>query len=194
MTTDLTSSIKKNKLNFFNPQIFATVLLLVAIAMLFASFTSAYIVRKSEGNWFNFDLPTSFFYSTIVILLSSIPLALTLKNKNYNTKSKNILTITTITLGVLFCVLQINGWKELIENNLYFSSKGQFVSVSYDYALSGIHLLHIVGGLLYLLVLYIKMIFKKIKSNKMFVIANIYWHFMGVLWIYLYLFMYLSRN
>ena len=84
-----------------------------AIGMFFAGLTSAYIVRKAEGNWMEFILPDWFLYSTITIILSSFILVLAKqKIKTDNSSFKFVLNV--FFLGLLFAFFQVSGWKELI--------------------------------------------------------------------------------
>src|SRR5436190_9551132 len=87
---------------------------IVSITMLFAAFTSAYIVRQGEGKWMVFDLPNMFIVSTGVILLSSVPMQWAVASARHN-RQKNLKTalFLTILLGAIFVICQFMAWTEL---------------------------------------------------------------------------------
>ena len=94
-----------------HPKKFSLWLLLLGILMLFSGLTSAYIVRKGDGNWFNFELPTVFLYSTAIILLSSVTMIYAYRSaKNDEINGVKIGLILTLILGVSFIVSQYMGW------------------------------------------------------------------------------------
>ena len=122
-----------------------------SISMFFAGLTSAYIVRKAEGNWTEFILPEWFWYSTITIVLSSILLILA-KQKIKKDKSVFGLVLIVFILGVLFSFFQLNGWEELTNQGVYLTGEGSNVAGSFLYVLTLSHLVHLTGGLIALLV------------------------------------------
>jgi cytochrome c oxidase subunit III len=161
-----------------------------SIAMFFAGLTSAYIVRKAEGNWTEFILPEWFWYSTITIIFSSAVLILA-KQKIKKDKSIFSLVLSVFILGGLFSFFQLNGWKELINQGVYLTGEGSNVAGSFLYVLTLSHLVHLIGGLIALLVTAINA--KRNKYNaKNYLgleITSIYWHFLSILWIYLFFFL-----
>jgi cytochrome c oxidase subunit III len=98
----------------------------------------------------------------------------------------------TLLLGVAFCVCQWMGWKELVANNIHFVGNP---SESFFYVISGVHLAHMIGGIIFLLVIIIKAFqFKVHKKNLLSInLCTTYWHFLGLAWIYLYFFLLLNR-
>lgn len=176
-----------------NPTKFVVWLLIVASVMLFASFTSAYIVRRGEGNWLQFDIPSLFAYSTGIVVLSSVAMqwAYFSAKKDELGRVKTSLILTLI-LGVTFCVFQWMGWKALVANNIHFVGNP---SESFFYVISGVHLAHMIGGIIFLLVIIIKAFqFKVHKKNLLSInLCATYWHFLGLAWIYLYFFLLLNR-
>ena len=186
--------VKKNIINMVLKKEKALIQLLWigmgSIGMFFAGLTSAHIVRKAEGNWIEFIFPNWFLLSTITILLSSLLLIIALK-KIKNNASAYKLTIWTFVLGLLFCFLQVNGWKELIEQGIYLTGQGSNAAGSFLYVITLTHLLHLVGGLIALFVISINA--KKEKYNAKnylgFKLGSTYWHFLGILWIYLFFFL-----
>lgn len=169
-------------------------LAIIASAMFFAALTSAYIVKKAEGNWNSFPIPEQFIYSTIIVILSSITLqwAYQAAKKDELTQVKAGL-LSTLVLGIGFGISQMMGWQVLVDNNLFFASDD--VSVSFFYAITAFHALHVLGGWIALIRATWKSFKLEIhkKSLRTISLALTYWHFMGVLWIYLYLFLFLNR-
>jgi cytochrome c oxidase subunit 3 len=161
-----------------------------SIAMFFAGLTSAYIVRKAEGNWVDFILAEWFVYSTIVIVISSLILIFATQRIK---KNKEIFTLIVIVflLGGLFTYLQINGWKELTSMGVYLTGEGSNVAGSFLYVLTLSHLVHLAGGLIALLVTAINVKKKKYNSESYLglEITTIYWHFLSALWLYLFFFL-----
>lgn len=176
-----------------NAKKFAMWLFLVSVGMLFAAFSSAYIVRQAEGNWVDFSLPSLFYYTTAIIVLSSISMqwAYFAAKKNDFTKVKWLVSVTSI-LGVAFLVGQAIGWKQLVEISAYWvgNPSGSFV-----YVLTGVHGAHVVGGLVFLAIVLISAFKLKIHSKNLLQIelCVTYWHFLGGLWIYLFVFLILNR-
>ena len=176
-----------------NPKKFALWLFIVSVIMIFAALTSAYIVRQAEGNWLLFDLPQLFWINSGVILMSSISMHWAyLAAKRDNLESVKIATAITTILGVAFLVGQYLAWGALVENSVYFvgNPSGSFV-----YVLSGLHGLHIVSGVIFLMVLLGSTMKYKVHSKNMNQIemCATYWHFLGGLWLYLFIFLLLNR-
>ena len=124
-----------------------------SIVMLFAGLTSAYIVSKgalsSEQKWNFISLPNIFIYSTIVIVLSSFFASLAFKNVKKNKfKTTKRYLIIALVLGLFFSILQIQGWSELVSEGHYFAGKDSNVAASYIYVLTGVHLVHLIAGLI----------------------------------------------
>ena len=161
-----------------------------SIAMFFAGLTSAYIVRKAEGNWVDFILPEWFVYSTIVIVISSLLLIIATKRIKKN-KEIFALILSVFLLGGLFTYLQINGWKELTSMGVYLTGEGSNVAGSFLYVLTLSHLVHLAGGLIALFVAAIHVKTKKYTSESFLglEITAIYWHFLSILWLYLFFFL-----
>lgn len=162
---------------------------MVSMLMIFAGYTSAYVVRMSDGNWTFFQLPKMFLYSTITILLSSIPMQFSVyaAKKNRPDLIKASL-IFTFGLGLLFVLLQFLGWVDMVNRNLFFVANDP--STSFVYVISGVHLAHLAGGIIYLIYVNYNALFEKYNANNFFALTQCatYWHFLGGLWLYLYLF------
>lgn len=176
-----------------NPKKFGMWLFMVTVFMVFAALSSAYIVRRAEGNWTFFELPTLFWVNTIVILISSATLHWAyLSAKRDNLESVKIAMIITTILGVGFMVGQYFAWTELVTNSIHLvgNPSGSFV-----YIISGLHGLHVLGGVIYLLILLdaTRKGLVHSKSLNGIEMCATYWHFLGGLWLYLLLFLLLYR-
>lgn len=174
-----------------HPKKFALWVGLTSIVMLFAALTSAYIVRRSAGNWQDFALPSAFFYSTAAILASSV--ALHLSFKAFLAQKINIFKIFLISgfvLGILFVILQYQGWLQLNDIGIFVATNQ---SASFVYLITAFHVAHVLGGIAALL---LAMIYglqrryqavtpqRKLRLELIFT----YWHFVDALWVYLLLF------
>ena len=161
--------------------------------MLFAAFTSAYLVRKAEGNWVEFKLPDLFSYSTVVLIASSISMHYSLmaaKKDQFN--ALRISISITFVLGLIFLAMQFYGWIQLVEMNVYFvgNPSGSFV-----YVLSGLHGLHLVSGLVVLIFALVAAFKLKINAKELtqIKICATYWHFLDALSLYLFVFLLINN-
>lgn len=172
------------------PKKFALWLFIVSIVMLFAALTSAYIVKQADGNWLNFSLPNAFIVSTVIIAFSSLTMHLSyLAAKKDEFLRVKVMVLLTVLLGALFLATQYYSWSQLVESNVYFVSN--YASGSFIYVFTGLHGLHIVSGLIFLLIVFAAAIRLEVHSKKLLLIemCMTFWHFLGGLWLYLYLFL-----
>jgi cytochrome c oxidase subunit 3 len=179
-----------------NPLTFMLILLIVSIIMMFAAFTSAYIVRREEGNWLEFDLPSVLLVNTIVLVLSSIFMQWAyVSAKRDNLKNLKIALSLTIVAGAAFLAGQWQGWGELVQNNVFFGGITANPSGSFLYVLTGVHAFHLITGLIFLIIVVISALKYRVHSRNMdrIRLCTIYWHFLGALWIYLYVFLVLNH-
>ena len=160
-----------------------------SILMMFAGLTSAYIVKRNQANWLTFQIPLAFWYSTAIMVLSSITLFLAGRSfkQREMTKYRSLMT-ATIILGALFILLQVIGFKQLW--NIGITLQGN-VSFSFLYAIVGLHAVHVIGGIIALLVLFIKAFNTKTRSYDTVPVevTSTYWHFVDILWVYLLFFL-----
>ena len=175
-----------------HPKKFAMWLFIVTVVMIFAAMTSAYIVRQSEGNWLEFDLPQSFWLTSGIILLSSVTMHWAYWSaKRDNLKSLRIAMIVTTVLGVAFLVGQYLAWGDLVAMDVYFVGNpgGSFV-----YVLSGLHAAHLIGGVVFLLITLVSVLRYRVhaKSMDQIEMCATYWHFLDGLWLYLFVFLLLN--
>ncbi len=187
MSTQVTEQKKR-----MHPHKFTLWLGLGSIVMMFAGMTSAYIVKRNQANWQGFDLPKVFWYSTIAILLSSITIHLAVKAfKNREmAKYRQLVTVTTV-LGILFIVLQIIGFADLNARGIKLVGQGSNVAGSFLFVIAALHMLHVLGGIVVLIVMFVKAFGRKSRnySPVPIEITATYWHFVDGLWIYLFVFL-----
>jgi cytochrome c oxidase subunit 3 len=176
-----------------NPKKFGMWLFMASVLMLFISLTSAYIVRQAEGNWVFFDLPNLFLISSIVIAASSVTMQLGFwAAKKDNLERVKIMVGLTTILGLAFLVIQYMGWKALVANSVYLVGNP---SGSFLYVITGLHAAHIISAVVYLLIVLNAAFRLRIHSKNMvqMEMCTTYWHFLGVLWLYLFVFLTLLR-
>ncbi len=168
---------------------FITWLFIITIIMLFASQTSAYLVRRAEGNWTEFNMPIIFYCSTLVLIVSSVFmfLAQTAAKKDNFTNLKVFISIAFL-LGLSFLIMQYIGWQELQVSGIYLKGNP---SGSFLYILTGLHAFHLISGLIVLLFAFYAAFKAKIHSKSLVQIevCSSYWHFLDILWIYLFVFL-----
>jgi cytochrome c oxidase subunit 3 len=173
----------------FHPKKFMLWLGIASITMSFAGWTSAYLVRRAEGNWLEFEIPAIFWYSTGVLLVSSIFMHLSLRaaKKDKFGQLKTAISIT-FALGLVFLYLQILGFYELVSQDLYLVGNP---SVSFFDVLIFIHGVHVISGLIVLIVSFVSAWRMKIHAKKLdrLEMAALYWHFLDGLWLYLFVFL-----
>ncbi|MFZ9505322.1 MAG: cytochrome c oxidase subunit 3 [Cyclobacteriaceae bacterium] len=172
-----------------HPKKFAMWLFLATVVMIFASMTSAYIVRRAEGDWKLFELPSLFYWTSIIIVASSVTMHLAYLNAKKNLLQKTQTWITaTALLGLGFLVGQFYAWGQLVSSNVYFVGNP---SESFVYVLSGLHGLHLVSAVIFLLIVWNSARLGKMgpKSLAQIEMCVTYWHFLGGLWLYLFVFL-----
>ena len=164
---------------------------IASMLMMFAGFTSAYIVKRNQSNWLEFSLPPIFWYSTLVILMSSVTIYLSTKAfKARNMARYRTLITVTAGLGVLFVVLQWLGFQYLADHGVKLIGTGSNPAGSFLGVITGVHMLHVLGGVVALLVMFVRAYNNRRKnySSVPIEVVSIYWHFVDGLWIYLFIF------
>ncbi len=173
---------------------------IASIIMTFAGLTSGYVVSRSalqvENMWLVFELPVQFYWATGVMLLSSgtIIFAKRAAKKN-NQRELKISLLITLILGLGFSVLQFFGAADLKSRGLFFTGLGSSTSVSWVYVIAFLHWLHVISGIIVLIVTFLRSLKGAYSSSDHhgLDISAIYWHFLDVLWVYLFLFMVFIR-
>ncbi|HUR10065.1 MAG TPA: heme-copper oxidase subunit III [Flavitalea sp.] len=183
MTASVSSQRKK-----IHPHKFTLWVAIGSIIMMFAGLTSAYIVKGNLPGWSSLVVPVVFYYSTAVMLASSISVQGALKAfKERNMRQYRLLITITAILGVLFMALQYVGFRTLWNSGISWkgSGPGQFL-----YIIFGLHALHVLGGVIALLIMFIKAYSAKFRNyNPVSVeLISTYWHFVDLLWLYLFIF------
>lgn len=196
MEADIRIVEEAKKPRSMNPKKFALWLFMVSVVMLFGAWTSAYLVKRAEPGWSSFDLPAQFWLSSLIIVVSSGTMiwARHAASKDNLPHTKAALGLTTL-LGAVFLACQWSAWQKMVTMNHYFAGSGSNTSSSFIYVLTGFHGLHIVSGLVFLL-LVLGATFKfNVHSKNMLKIemCATYWHFLGGLWLYLFVFLLLNR-
>ena len=167
---------------------------IISLIMSFAGLTSAFIVSSSREDWLSdFVLPSSFTYSTLIIFLSSIFLYAakqTLK-KNQATTTTSLL-IGSFVLGIAFIYSQILGFNQIIDSGYNFTGPTSNITMSYVYIIALVHIVHVLAGIICLIVVIINQLNKKYSAEDRlgFDLASTFWHFVDVLWLYLFFFLY----
>jgi len=167
---------------------------IISLVMSFAGLTSAFIVSSSREDWLaNFTLPSAFTYSTLIIILSSLMLFLakqTLK-KNQAAVTTSLL-IAAFVLGIAFIYSQIQGFNQIIASGYNFTGPTSNITMSYIYVIAVVHILHVLAGIICLFIVIINLLNKKYSNeNRLgFDLASNFWHFVDVLWVYLFFFLY----
>ncbi len=172
-----------------HPHKFALWLFIVSIVMIFASLTSAFIVKQGEGSWQDYNLPSMFWYTSAIIIVSSALLQWGyFAAKKDNLSQLRTSVILTLILGVVFLVGQWWSWKELVGMEVYFvgNPAGSFI-----YVLTGVHAFHLISGIIFLIIVLISAFKNKIHAKNMvrMEMCTTYWHFLGALWLYLFVFL-----
>ena len=168
---------------------------IVSLIMSFAGLTSAFIVSSSREDWLaNFVLPNAFTYSTLIILLSSIFLYAAKQSlkKNQVTTTTSLL-IGALVLGIAFIYSQIQGFNQIIDSGYNFTGPTSNITMSYIYIIAVVHIIHVLAGIICLIVVIINQLNKKYSSENTlgFDLASTFWHFVDILWLYLFFFLYL---
>ncbi len=169
---------------------------IVSMIMMFAGLTSAYVISMKREDWVSFDLPQALYISTTLILLSSISFILAKKSiRKDHIGQTTIFLAMTLLLGLGFVYFQLEGFKQLREAGLFFVGKGSMVSSSLLVVISFAHLVHVLAGIIVLSVVLIKNMNNKYNASNTLGIdlGGIFWHFVDVLWVFLFLFFYFIR-
>lgn len=166
---------------------------IASLIMGFAGWTSAYIVSSSREDWAStIDLPKAFFYSTVVIMMSSLSYIMARTSvKEGNSRKTTLWLWVTLALGLLFIVLQFMGFSQMVAEGYYFTGPTSSIKISYIFLIAMVHIVHVAAGMISLLVvLYNQSKGKYSKENYLGLsLGATFWHFLDLLWLYLVLFM-----
>jgi cytochrome c oxidase subunit 3 len=171
---------------------------LVGITVLFVVLTLCYLFSKPNWHWEQYPFPKVFFVSTLALLAGSYTInkALSAFKQSQSKRFKQLL-VATLLLSLLFTAGQALGWLNLYQSGIYIAGKPDG---SYLYIISGLHVLHVLAGILWLLFTLIKAQIADQKADQQLLyytqpnvligleMLAIYWHFVDILWVYLLLF------
>lgn len=169
---------------------------MISMVMFFAGLTSAYVISMKREDWVDFDLPQAFFVSTFLIVISSLTLFL---SQYFLKKDKRALSlflvVATLFLGIGFIWQQYVGFNQLKSIGLFFTGPESTVSTSFIIGITFMHILHIFAGIIVLFVVIYNHFKYKYKPKDLlgFELGAIFWHFVDLLWIYLFFFFYFIR-
>jgi len=170
---------------------------MMSMTMMFAGITSAFVVSKSREDWVkDFQLPTAFYFSTLTIILCSVTFHLAKKAiQNDNRKATTSLLLLTLGLGISFVILQFKGFQQIVEAGYYFTGPESNIATTFLYVIAVLHLAHLAGGLISLLIIIYNHFKQKHNSSQTLGIelGAMYWHFLDFLWICLFLFLYFFK-
>ena len=164
---------------------------MISMVMFFAGLTSAYVISMKRDDWVSFDLPEAFYVSTVLIVASSITLLLSQRFLKQDKRQVSlIMLVVTLLLGIGFIWQQYVGFNQLKSIGLFFTGPESTVSTSFIIGITFIHVLHLLAGVVVLLVVIYNHFKYKYKSEDMlgFELGAIFWHFVDILWIYLFFF------
>jgi cytochrome c oxidase subunit 3 len=180
-----------------HPKKFALWLFMVSVIMIFGALTSAYIVRQADGNWLLFELPSMFNINTFIIIASSLTMHWAyLSAKRDNLEMTKLAVSLTLILGCGFLIGQCVAYSQLVDNGVHLVNReSSAVSGSFLYIISGLHGVHIISGLIVLIVLLVSVFKLRVHSKALaqLEMCVTYWHFLGALWLYLFVFLLLNR-
>ncbi len=171
------------------PSSTAIFVVMFAITMMFAAFTSALIVRKGSSlDWRTFKLPSILFLNTLLLFASSVTLEVSRRrvaafmgNLKNDAENPARWLYATLSLGMLFVAGQYIAWSQLRAQRLYLATNP---SSSFFYVLTITHALHVLGGLGGLVYVIRKLGNSSLRRSTLDATAR-YWHFMDLLWLYL---------
>lgn len=167
---------------------------IASLLMTFAGWTSAYIVSSTREDWLkDFSLPSSFYVSTVLLIISSFTYILAKKAmKDGKSSLCTTFLYTTLGLGVAFITFQFIGFSEIVAQGYYFTGPASSVTTSYIFLIAMVHILHVFAGLISLIVVIVNQSKGKYTPTNLLGIqlGATFWHFLDLLWLYLILFFY----
>lgn len=170
------------------------VLGMASILMFFLALTSSFVVRKGLSNdWVPLTLPPVLWVNTLVLVASSFTLELARSGLRRAAQDEfRRWWSLTAALGLAFLVGQFLAWRQLVAAGLYISTNP---SSAFFYLMTGAHGLHLLGGVIALVFVGFRRWEgrRRMRQATAAKVAGIYWHFMGVLWVYLFLLLLLGQ-
>ncbi len=179
-----------------HPKKFALWLFIVSIVMIFAAMSSAYMVRQAEGNWLEYEMPTIFWTNSAILIASSITMHWAyISAKRDNLQMLKIAMFITTLLGIGFLVGQWYSWVALVDMKVFFAGSYSNPSGSFLYVITGLHAFHLITGIVFLAIILGASFQYKIHSKSMvrMEMCATYWHFLDILWLYLFAFLLINH-
>jgi cytochrome c oxidase subunit III len=171
-------------------------LLTFSVIMVFAGLTSAYVIRKESKDWMSFRLPDIYFISTAVLIASSVFMIFVMNSvKQDKIRQAKIYMFFALILGVVFCFTQYQGFYGMHEQGIYALGDKANIKASFILVLTLTHVFHLVLAMLGMIWTFVKLN-KGAYSSKDFhglKLCSTFWHFMDILWVYLFLFLFFIR-
>lgn len=172
-----------------------------SLIMSFSALISAFIVsskQRKDKDWLSsYDLPNAFYISVGIILLSSLTFILAKKAlKQNNRQITTVWLLVTLVLGIGFVFSQIEGFRQIIQAGYNFTGPTSNITMSYIYLIALVHIMHVIAGLICILVVIYNHFKQKYNTNNMLglELAANFWHFVDLLWLVLFLFLYFFRD
>jgi len=171
-----------------------------SLIMSFAGLISAFIVsskQRVDKDWLvDYQLPDAFFISLVVILVSSLTFILAKRALKQNNKQMvTIWLLVTLALGIIFVFNQFEGFRQMIDAGHNFTGPTSNITMSYIYIFAVAHIAHVIAGLICLIVVIYNHFKQKYNANNMLglELAANFWHFVDILWVVLFSFLYFFR-
>lgn len=170
---------------------------IISLTMSFAGLTSAYVVSKERPDWISgFDIPQAFYVALVLMVVSSVTMFFALRTikRNHDRLGMGFL-VATFLLGSLFVFFQFKGFAEIIASGYNFTGPTSSITTSFIYLVVLLHVAHVFVGLISLLVVIYNHYKQKYKNGKTLGVelAATFWHFVDIVWIYLFLFLYFVK-
>lgn len=183
-----------------HPAKFSMWLFIVSIILFFGGLTSAYIVSKGieaeHDTWYTFQLPPILWYNSIVLIVSSVMIQIGIGSARKGDFSRTkIAFLLTLALGLLFLIGQFLAYEALYDDGVVFGQAGSKAG-NYLYVLTFMHGLHILAGLIFLAVVTVRLYRNKYTQDNLVGVENcgVFWHFLDLLWIYLFIFLLINHG
>lgn len=166
---------------------------IMSLIMSFAGLTSSVLVSRKREDWMqNFEMPSAFFISCVLIILSSVTFILAKRAlRNANSSMTTMLLLLTFGLGIAFIYSQFYGFGQIIASGYNLTGPTSNVTMSFIYVIAFVHILHVVAGLISLLVVIYNHFKQKYNATEMLGmnLAATFWHFIDILWLFLFFFL-----
>ncbi len=168
-----------------------------SMTMMFAGWISAYMVRQGQGRWEHVHLPSAFFVSTALIIVSSITIHFAVRAfKKRNFAQYKMLLTASVVIGIAFLLSQYMGFKEMY-TGMGITLNGNNAAGEFTYVIPFVHGVHVLGGVIAMLIVFLSTTLrrrKKIYSSTGIELVSIYWHFVDALWLYIFIFLFINQQ